>query len=273
MGYPYCSPHVSCLSHTWQLRVLPARTAKAAPLPDNLRRVRWYHGSASSATLRAVMAALMLFRPTDVDATSISWHAPNRADLVAEMQEHETEGFNYDHVGLTKLPVESARIAKSPFTLQRRIHLVTCLGSGQACFHKSVRALRALQVHDGSLKRGIAMDNDSRERGYCLPGTMIATFARSAVGLWCTNACRVVYVDETRKELALAYGTVEGHWLAGEERMRVRRNDDDTIEFSVLSVSRGNGVVGSLLFPFLGRMQRAFFAEQVQTMELMAVNG
>lgn len=56
----------------------------------------------------------------------------------------------------------------------------------------------------------------------------------------------------------------------GEERMRVLhfcgRGGDDSVWFEVYSVSRGAGLVGAVVFPFVQPMQKRFFREQAETM-------
>lgn len=60
----------------------------------------------------------------------------------------------------------------------------------------------------------------------------------------------------------------------GEERMRVLhfcgRGGDDSVWFEVYSVSRGAGLVGAVVFPFVQSMQRRFFREQAETMRRIA---
>ncbi|CAM9395251.1 unnamed protein product [Scytosiphon promiscuus] len=72
------------------------------------------------------------------------------------------------------------------------------------------------------------------------------------------------------RQSAVAYATSEGHLIEGEERMRVLhfcgRGGDDSVWFEVYSVSRGAGLAGSVLFPFVQSMQRRFFQEQALTM-------
>jgi len=52
--------------------------------------------------------------------------------------------------------------------------------------------------------------------------------------------------------------------------MAVRIDSAGCVTFRLLSLSRGSGAVGVVLFPLLGRMQRAFFAEQVDVMQRLA---
>ncbi|CAM9164775.1 unnamed protein product, partial [Discosporangium mesarthrocarpum] len=73
----------------------------------------------------------------------------------------------------------------------------------------------------------------------------------------------------TGTQSAVAYTTLKGHLIQGEERMRVAHfggpQGDGPVWFEVYSVSRGSGLVGGLLFPLLRPMQASFFREQADT--------
>ncbi|KAJ1454013.1 hypothetical protein M885DRAFT_522495 [Pelagophyceae sp. CCMP2097] len=62
---------------------------------------------------------------------------------------------------------------------------------------------------------------------------------------------------------AVAYTTQQGHLLAGEERLSVAQGPDGTLHIQVLSVSKGAGLRGRLVYPFIGPMQQSFFREQL----------
>jgi len=83
---------------------------------------------------------------------------------------------------------------------------------------------------------------------------------------------------------AVAYATMGRHLIAGEERMRVvwypkeggregGREGEDEVWFEVLSVARGNGWVGKLLFPLNKGMQTKFFQDQLRGMERVVREG
>ena len=61
---------------------------------------------------------------------------------------------------------------------------------------------------------------------------------------------------------AAAYTTLRGHLLAGEERLAVVKDGGDVV-VHILSASRGHGALGTLVFPFVGPMQRRFFKAQL----------
>ncbi|KAJ8600062.1 hypothetical protein CTAYLR_001862 [Chrysophaeum taylorii] len=62
---------------------------------------------------------------------------------------------------------------------------------------------------------------------------------------------------------AVAYTTLDGHLLRGEERVAVVQESKDCVMAHIVSVSRGNGLIGRLVYPFIGPMQRRFFRAQL----------
>ena len=85
--------------------------------------------------------------------------------------------------------------------------------------------------------------------------------------LWVLNPCRVVYQQSDRRRTAVAYATLQGHLIAGTERMAVEWQADGSVEFTVLSLSCGAGPVGRLLFVGLARTQHRFFRDQLACMK------
>ena len=51
------------------------------------------------------------------------------------------------------------------------------------------------------------------------------------------------------------------------------RGGDDSVWFEVYSVSRGAGLVGTVVFPFVQSMQKRFFREQAETMSRIAAQS
>lgn len=201
---------------------------------------------------------------------------PTQRDVDRLIAASARRAHNYDEPGVTRL--RDARMAtRSPLLASRKIALDADLGRGRVVYDRAVRALHGLRMHDGSPTRGIARASGAnRAKGAgALAGEGIATWARSSLGVvYCLNPCRIVYDERTRSSATLAYGTLAGHWLAGEEAMRVRWDrETDRVTFDLLSLSRGSGLVGEALFYFLGRMQMAFFAEQCETMRRIARDG
>lgn len=202
--------------------------------------------------------------------TMLRLSPPTQHDVDHLVAASALSAHNYEPVGITRRLRDGAQMAtRAPMLASRRIALDADLGRGRGVYMRAVRALYGLRMHDGSPTRGITrvsrptLSKGARAR----VGEGIATWARSSLGVYCVNPCRIVYEERTRSSATLAYGTLVGHWLAGEESMRVHWDrGTDRVTFSLLSLSRGSGLVGEALFRFLGRMQMAFFAEQCETM-------
>lgn len=204
--------------------------------------------------------------------TTLRWTPPTQADVEAAVAASAHRVHNYSPVGITRGQRPDARMPTRhalPLS-RRRIKYTTVLGHGRSTYRRALRALRDLRMHDGSRSRGIGMAVAARGRRSLL-GAEIVTWARSALGVYALNACRIVADESSRTHAVVAYGTLDGHWLAGEESMVVRIDPrTGCVTFSLLSLSRGSGALGFALFPLLGRMQRSFFAEQVHVMQRLA---
>jgi len=203
--------------------------------------------------------------------TTLRSSPPTQRDVDRVVAASAGRGHNYEPVGVTRRRDGARMATRSPLLASRKIALEADLGRGRAVYERAVRALYSLRMHDGSPTRGIARASRAGEGAGTLVGEGIATWARSSLGVYCVNPCRIVYDERTRSSATVAYGTLAGHWLAGEEAMRVLWDQKtDRVTFSLLSLSRGSGLVGEALFGFLGRMQMAFFAEQCETMRRIA---
>jgi uncharacterized protein (UPF0548 family) len=94
-----------------------------------------------------------------------------------------------------------------------------------------------------------------------------------AYGLWCLNACRIVYTIDgihhstigRLMRYGFAYGTLPSHVESGEERFLVEHDlDDDTVWFDILAFSRPRHPLARLAYPLARRMQKRFARESAQ---------
>ena len=231
-------------------------------------------------------------------ATIVSLERPSCAMLEKFLTKCSGREFNHDWVGCTSLLTESAE--PQGWT---ELEYGAVVGHGRACYDRVSRAMEKWQV----------LDKEWAGMHYQQSTGMLATFAKLQIGVgWAINPCRQSYlnmdavwnrralqgagshvVGKTKavegagaaSELILtqmAYATLQGHLLQGEERFLVTWDGQEAqglaatkghrgqgaageeqgrgeVCFSVRSVSRGNGVLGSLIFPLLRPMQRRFF--------------
>ena len=101
------------------------------------------------------------------------------------------------------------------------------------------------------------------------PGRVVGILA-NVCGLWCLNACRIVYVvDESGpiKRYGFAYGTLPEHAESGEERFTVEWDrHKDEVWYDILAFSRPHQVLPKLGYPIARRLQKRFAADSKAAM-------
>ena len=119
------------------------------------------------------------------------------------------------------------------------------------------KKLKTFNMHNGSKTSGI----------YVGPKGAVTTFARSAPFLWSMNPCRRTHSEECEngRRTRVGYATLQGHLIAGAETMEIRQQGCDVF-FELVSISRGSGPLGRIIFPFIRRTQLKFFQEQASIM-------
>ena len=104
------------------------------------------------------------------------------------------------------------------------------------------------------------------------PGNTVAITARS-LGLWWLNACRIVYVIDDLYEACrygFAHGTLPSHMGKGEERFLVEMDADERVWYDILAFSRPNGVLATIGYPHMRRVQRLFRRQSAAQMQAIA---
>lgn len=141
------------------------------------------------------------------------------------------------------------------------------LGQGRRCWRRARRLLLEWRMHEGSSWSAVHKHpTGGLVTLAAMPHPRLPLF-------WVLNPCRVVCRVDGRRQASVGYATLEGHLIAGEERMSVRRGPSGDVTFEVLSLSRGAGPVGKLLFFALGRTQDRFFREQCRCMREQAADA
>ncbi|CBN77437.1 conserved unknown protein [Ectocarpus siliculosus] len=151
--------------------------------------------------------------------------------------------------------------------------LVWCINPCQVLYERNDVALRFIAPPGADANRSLddgearPVENTKRVMGGG-GGALWAGKRPTSAPSW---ASFLPGVKHKGRQSAVAYATKMGHLIQGEERMRVLHfcgpGGDDSVWFEVYSVSRGAGLVGGLVFPFVQSMQRRFFREQAETMK------
>lgn len=101
------------------------------------------------------------------------------------------------------------------------------------------------------------------------PGSVVAVVAR-LFGLWCANACRIVYVvddDGATIKHGFAYGTLPDHVESGEERFLIEWDRaTDRVSYDILAFSRPHKIQARLGYPFVRQLQKRFMRDSAASM-------
>lgn len=165
--------------------------------------------------------------------------------------------FSYEGVGATRSDTPHAPQGYL-FDLNRR-HL----GQGHAAFDAACDALRRWEMFS------LGWVEPGDPTAPLVAGTPIAMMARTG-GLWCLNACRIVYeiTEETApmRRFGFAYGTLPHHVERGEERFTIEWREDDSVWYDLRAFSRPHRWYTWAGYPFTRRLQRRFVAGSLDAM-------
>jgi uncharacterized protein (UPF0548 family) len=89
-------------------------------------------------------------------------------------------------------------------------------------------------------------------------------------GLWITNACRIVYIQEemgVRETFGFAYGTLPAHVERGEERFSVQWDHrDGSVWYDVLAISQPHHMLARVGYLYVRHLQRCFAQDSLRAM-------
>lgn len=143
------------------------------------------------------------------------------------------------------------------------------LGRGAATFERARAALqRWRQFQLGWLE---AFPTDTPLRS----GETVIVLAR-VLGMWWTNAARIVYTidepDEPVARFGFAYGTLPGHVESGEERFLIEWDrQTDQVAYDIRAFSRPRHILTRVGYPFARAMQKRFSRQSAAAMQSAVV--
>jgi uncharacterized protein (UPF0548 family) len=184
----------------------------------------------------------------------LSIRKPTPETLDRFLHSQRSQKFTYTDLGAT------SGTPPAGFVVDRtRIHL----GSGEVAFTKACDAFRRWEqfrlgwVEPWSTETPIAA------------GETVAVMGHS-MGLWFTNACRILSVVDTSGPVSMfgfTYGTLPAHVESGEERFLIEwHHDTNLVWYDILAFSRPNHFLAKIGYPVVRRLQRRFAVDSATVM-------
>lgn len=149
------------------------------------------------------------------------------------------------------------------------------LGDGEAAWRAAREAIRGWRMMPAPWVLLAGAAGDPGRPPPVAEGETVALLIR-VLGLWWTNASRIVYtIDEPEGPVArygFAYGTLPAHVERGEEAFVVERLEDGSVWYDLRAFSRPRHPLARLGYPLARRFQRRFVRDS-QTALRRAVAG
>lgn len=192
--------------------------------------------------------------------------------------------FNHPWIGWTDFYVNSEEKGSAPCPpkfreLKKQVHL----GHGSKVFKrasdimfnfKMINQLPWAKVHVSSTAKTLINRRNSyffhqSQSDASVGDAVLCTLVRCYGLVWALNPCRLVTVYKSPTVSSIAFSTLKGHLIAGEERFTIRTlpGTPKDVIFEMHSVTRGSGILGSICMPFIRPLQRRFFNEQAMKMQ------
>ena len=171
-----------------------------------------------------------------------SWRQPTAAQLDALIARQQRRDFSYSAVGATQT------VAPVGF---RRDHNRFLLGRGEQAYQQAITALRNWEQFNVGWGYAHATTTP------IAVGSTVAVVFR-ALGVWCANTARIVYVIEEHNRFGFAYGTLPEHVESGEERFVIEQLDDGSVYYDLSAFSRVRHPLAKLGYPYVRHLQQQF---------------
>jgi len=200
--------------------------------------------------------------------------------LIAAIDSYSERGFNHDFPGFLS---HQSELESSQFNPDESFTVLSkdiIIGHGAADFKKANNLLFQFQMINKL--PWISIRHFLNKEGLAIqPGQNIGILVHVYKLFWVLNPGRITCVSrnvrvgrgsESTTLSEVAFSTLTGHLLAGEERFRVLQSRDGIIRFEVLSFSRGAGLLGRLLLPLMRPLQHQFLRDVTQCMRRLICN-
>lgn len=233
------------------------------------------------------------------------FHKHSSKDIEKFLRDVQFQSFNQPHIGYSVQKNENNPI--SPSSKYRTNYLSVNIGQGQDVFRQATDVLKKFsmikcmgwtEVHclklpflDGNSKSDEKPDSTGLNLWDSKPfdlreGKPLCTLAKCFGFIWVLNPCKIVKSTLSSESSAhksksdcnvihqIAFSTVNGHLLAGEERFRVMHNKlTDVVTFDMYSFSKPSNLLGLMALPYVRHVQKSFFRDQAKYMKILLSEG
>ena len=211
------------------------------------------------------------------------------SDIEDYLQKVQFQQFNQAHLGYSVQKNEDN--PKSPSSKYKTNYLSINIGQGRDVFKHATNVLKRFaminlmgwtEVHClklPNLDETFTSDESSNSVVFDLrEGKPLCTLAKCFGFVWVLNPCKIVKSTLSNNSAAnrnkndcdihqIAFSTVNGHLLAGEERFRVVHNTKtDMVTFDMYSFSKPSNLLGLVALPYVRLVQKSFFKDQATCM-------
>lgn len=184
------------------------------------------------------------------------------------IREKKEVPYNHDYSGLSCL--ESDTIYPKSFRLLSESIII---GHGPGDFERASKLMFSFDMVN-SMAWANVVESSATTKSDMAVGTVLCTLVKCFNSIWTLNPVRVCHISKSAKNLSkvkkmdqIAYSTITGHMISGEERFRVTLENNNDVVFEIFSFTRGAGVLGTLSMPFIRPIQSAFFRDVTLTMK------
>jgi len=224
-------------------------------------------------TSRVLMFALV-FLLAIASVTAINWpslrllqrHSTSRAESYLKRLQSQEAEFNHDYPGYSCR--NSAKDMQSfnflydqpPEPSFEVLNRKVVVGKGRKCYDSVQKKILNFDV----IKQlgWATVINPNSNTGLTQMNTVIGTLVQCYKVVWALNPCRIVEISKGENVSQIAFSTLEGHLLSGEERFRVSYDKTtEVVTLDMYSFSKAANVLGTLSLPLIRPLQRHFFTK------------
>lgn len=223
-------------------------------------------GSLLSLLLSIFASVLSSALPPAINIPNVRIFKHDQKAIDNFIREKKETPYNHDFSGLSC--VESGAIIPKSFRLLKESIVI---GHGPKDFERASKLMFSFDMVNAMPWANVVTGTKKSEMAV---GTVLCTLIKCFNSVWTLNPVRVCHISRSSKKLErvkridqIAYSTISGHLISGEERFRVTLENNDDVVFEIFSFTKGAGVLGTLSMPLIRPIQRAFFRDVTYSMK------